>query len=87
MQEQERVANEEAEKRLKAALTAKREPSVAIPGTASPTIGTTAGPLPESKPLAPETSISDDVSMEAEPANSIPAPEARDHRALLQLTH
>jgi THO complex subunit 2 len=38
MQEQERVANEEAEKRLKAALTAKREPPTAS-RVASPSIG------------------------------------------------
>jgi THO complex subunit 2 len=39
MQEQERVANEEAEKRLKAALTAKREPAN-VSRMASPSVGT-----------------------------------------------
>lgn len=41
MQEQERVANEEAEKRLKAALTAKREPSNVTSRVSSPSIGAT----------------------------------------------
>lgn len=36
MQEKERVASEEAEKRLKAALTAKREPNVTTSRVASP---------------------------------------------------
>jgi hypothetical protein len=41
MQEQERAANEEVEKRLKAALTAKREPMTSR--VASPGVGTGAG--------------------------------------------
>lgn len=40
MQEKERIASEEAEKRLKAALTAKREPNNAS-GVASPSLGET----------------------------------------------
>ena len=38
-EEQERVANEEAEKRLKAALAAKRDPSIANSRIASPAVG------------------------------------------------
>jgi len=39
MQEQERLAGEEAEKRLKAALTAKREPGITASRLASPAGG------------------------------------------------
>jgi hypothetical protein len=45
MQEQERIANEEAEKRLKAALTAKREPGASTSRVATP--DDTAGAKPE----------------------------------------
>ena len=47
MQEQERITNEEAEKRLKAALTAKREPGATASRVASPAVG---------NPATPETS-------------------------------
>jgi THO complex subunit 2 len=62
MQKKERVASEEAEKRLKAALTAKREPSgpsrVSSPAVAEPT--TPADPSGEAKTAAP----SEDVAMD-----------------------
>lgn len=85
MQAQERLANEEAEKRLKAALTAKREPSVSQSRVASP--------LPKNTELAPESKpasdgptesksasdvppTSEDVSMEPDPSSRVPtAPE------------
>jgi THO complex subunit 2 len=68
MQQQERLANEEAEKRLKAALTAKREPPVAS-RVASPSIGnsTTAN-----DPPANSTS---DVAAEATPTTENNTPE------------
>lgn len=44
MAEQEREKNKEAEKRLKAALTAKREPSATASRVASPAIGNPATP-------------------------------------------
>ena len=69
-EEQERVANEEAEKRLKAALAAKRDPSIANSRIASPAVGEVSSssetPAPaESKPSTQEAkSSSDDVVME-----------------------
>jgi THO complex subunit 2 len=74
MAEQERIAGEEAEKRLKAALTAKREPASAS-RIASPRLGT---PTPleaaaESNPPVEDTSAREDVSMEVE-ANAVPSP-------------
>lgn len=72
MQEQERVANEEAEKRLKAALTAKsakREPS-STPHIGSPSVTApnTPADIPnESKPIM-DKNAAEDVSMEIETA-------------------
>jgi THO complex subunit 2 len=69
LQEQERVANEEEEKRLKAALKAKREPSAATSRVSSPSIGATGATkdtIIEQKPSGPETSSTEDVNMEAE---------------------
>ena len=69
-EEQERVANEEAEKRLKAALAAKRDPSITNSRIASPAVGEVSSssetPAPaESKPSTQEAkSSSDDVVME-----------------------
>ncbi|KDR65812.1 hypothetical protein GALMADRAFT_148396 [Galerina marginata CBS 339.88] len=61
MQEQERIANEEAEKRLKAALTAKREPGSAASRVASPAIGNSVpSDVPDPKAVAvgePETAM------------------------------
>jgi len=75
MQEQERFANEEAEKRLKAALTAKREPAIAS-RMASPSVGVsnTVEPLanpnhdtsPDAPPSVQETGMQEDVAMETE---------------------
>ena len=67
-EEQERVANEEAEKRLKAALAAKRDPSIANSRIASPAVGEvssseTSAPA-ESKSNTQEAKSSDDVVME-----------------------
>jgi THO complex subunit 2 len=70
-QEQERVANEEEEKRLKAALKAKREPSAATSRVSSPSIGVTSLPkdVPvDHKPSGLENST-EDVSMETETAS------------------
>lgn len=73
MQEQERIANEEAEKRLKAALTAKREPT-ATSRVASPSLGNTTTPdaLVEAKLRIEETSAQEDVTMEVENASATP---------------
>lgn len=54
MQEQERIANEEAEKRLKAALTAKREPGSSTSRVASPAIGASATSEPSNEAKASE---------------------------------
>jgi THO complex subunit 2 len=73
MQEQERVANEEAEKRLKAALTAKREPNTTPSRVSSPTAGaaSTAKDLSvEQKPSGTEVTLSEDVSMETDSASA-----------------
>jgi THO complex subunit 2 len=75
MQEQERVANEEAEKRLKAALTAKREPvstssRTAPSGGATQSVAETAG---EAKPVATEGGAVEDVSMELDQSVSTAA--------------
>lgn len=74
MAEQERIAGEEAEKRLKAALTAKREPASAS-RIASPRLGT---PIPleaaaDPNPPVEDTSAQEDVSMEVE-ATTVPSP-------------
>jgi THO complex subunit 2 len=83
-EEQERVANEEAEKRLKAALAAKRErdPSIANSRVASPVVGDASSSetptVVDSKPGTQEAKPSEDVVMEngdsQAPAVS-PAPE------------
>lgn len=61
MQEQERVANEEAEKRLKAALTAKREPSTTASRVASPALGAN-GDVVKAEGTAEENAMEVDVS-------------------------
>lgn len=72
MQEKERVANEEAEKRLKAALTAKREPSSTTSRVSSPSVGTThvskdiSG---DQKPVAIEPTSTEDGTMDTDPAS------------------
>ena len=75
MAEQERIAGEEAEKRLKAALTAKREPASAS-RVASPRLDT---PIPleaaaaDANPPVEDTATQEDISMEVE-ANAVPSP-------------
>lgn len=69
MLEQERIANEEAEKRLKAALTAKREPNAAVSRMASPAIGNSGTPDVESKPLP---SAEADISMDVDVVSATP---------------
>jgi THO complex subunit 2 len=80
LQEQERVANEEEEKRLKAALKAKREPGAATSRVSSPSIGATSttkdAPV-DQKPSVPEASSAEDVSME------IDSPAVRSFNVLL----
>lgn len=69
MQEQERVANEEAEKRLKAALTAKREPSNTTSCVSSPSVGAiniTKDVPGEQKPIVVEPSSTEDVAMDTD---------------------
>ena len=69
-EEQERIANEEAEKRLKAALAAKRErdPSIANSRVASPVVGDASSsetsPVVDSKPSIQEVKPSEDVVVE-----------------------
>lgn len=67
-EEQERVANEEAEKRLKAALAAKRDPSIANSRIASPAVGDSGSsetPVPvETKSSTQDAKPSEDVVME-----------------------
>lgn len=74
MQEQERKASEEAEKRLKAALTAKREPVTFR--VASPSLGTSSvyETPTEVKPPTEEQLPQEDVLPDAESAT--PAPPA-----------
>jgi THO complex subunit 2 len=83
-EEQERVANEEAEKRLKAALAAKRDPSIAHSRIASPVVGdTNSSETPatvDSKPSTQAVKPSDDVVMDngdTQASAVSPAPEVR----------
>lgn len=77
MQEKERVASEEAEKRLKAALTAKREPNAAVSRIASPNPGTESASNVDAAvepKLVVSDSLSADVVMEsAEEKSSTPS--------------
>ncbi|KAG7448931.1 uncharacterized protein BT62DRAFT_653210 [Guyanagaster necrorhizus] len=72
--EQNRLASEEAEKRLKAALTAKREPSAAISRVASPAV-VSANP-PEANDESKVESGNDEAVMEVEPTPASVAPES-----------
>lgn len=81
-EEQERVANEEAEKRLKAALAAKRDPSIANSRIASPVVGDASSsetpPGVDSKTSTQEVKSSEDVVMENGDSQALtvsPAPE------------
>jgi THO complex subunit 2 len=74
MPEQERLANEEAEKRLKAALTAKK-PLTGSSRVASPAIGGGADTPTDSKAVVQDTTPKEDVPMETEPPVPTPTPE------------
>jgi THO complex subunit 2 len=95
-EEQERVANEEAEKRLKAALAAKRDPSNANSRIASPVVGDAGSsetpPVVESKSSIQEGKPAEDVVMEngdAQASAVSPAPEvSAEHVAsVIRLSH
>ncbi|KAJ3723327.1 transcription factor/nuclear export subunit protein 2-domain-containing protein [Lentinula raphanica] len=73
MQEQQRLANEEAEKRLKAALTAKREPSITQSRIASPIPNSTKEHPSETKTASDALPTSEDVSMEVDTSSTVPA--------------
>ncbi|KAF7353062.1 THO complex subunit 2 [Mycena venus] len=83
MPEQERIANEEAEKRLKAALTAKK-PLIAASRTASPGIGASDAPM-DSKPATQDATPKEDVIMEAEPTSLASVPSASESPWLPEL--
>ncbi|KAI9063149.1 hypothetical protein FKP32DRAFT_1651303 [Trametes sanguinea] len=77
-QERERVANEEAEKRLKAALTAKREPNATASRVASPNPGAETPAAGDSTPevkQAPANGQQADVPMESVDAPAVSPPE------------
>ncbi|KAH0587189.1 hypothetical protein H2248_005998 [Termitomyces sp. 'cryptogamus'] len=74
MQEQERKASEEAEKRLKAALTAKREPVASR--VASPSLGASSVSETPTEVKATEEQSTQDVPMDAESASSAPFAES-----------
>ena len=79
MQEKERVASEEAERRLKAALTAKREPNATTSRVASPNPGaegTPSGDVPADPKLPVSESPSGEVVMESAEKAATP-PEVR----------
>lgn len=90
-EEQERVVSEEAEKRLKAALAAKRDPSNAAQSRiASPVVGDTGSSdtpaATDSKPGTQEVKPSEDVVMEngdSQASAVSPAPEVRIERLVL----
>ncbi|KAJ3795196.1 transcription factor/nuclear export subunit protein 2-domain-containing protein [Lentinula aff. detonsa] len=73
MEEKQRLANEEAEKRLKAALTAKREPSVTQSRIASPTPNLSKELTSENKSLPDSPPTMEDVSMEADTSFTVSA--------------
>ncbi len=78
MQEKKRVASEEAEKRLKAALTAKREPGTTTTSRmGSPAVidpATTAEQLNETSGTAQANQSTKDVSMEGTELSPVPVP-------------
>lgn len=75
MQEKERAANEEAEKRLKARLSAKRDPSASASRMESPSGANTPRDNPEQKP--PLVEVNDDNAMEVELEIATPVAEVR----------
>ena len=96
-EEQERVASEEAEKRLKAALAAKRDPSTANSRIASPAVGDT-NSSETSAPVEPKSGTQDakpseDVVMEngdgqapASPASEVSTCDAMTSYRIASLT-
>lgn len=73
------MANEEAEKRLKAALTAKREPVSSASRVASPNLGNPSTPEPSGdvKPSIDDQQLVEDAPMEVDSTSAIAsAPEA-----------
>lgn len=75
MQEKERVANEEAEKRLKARLSAKRDPSGSVSRMESPSGANTPRDNSEHKP--PLVEGNEDNAMDVELEITTPAAEVR----------
>ena len=78
MQEKEQIASQEAEKRLKAALAAKRDPSTANSRIASPSIGESGMVVEMPSEPKPETKSSEDVVMDngnGSTSTSSPKPE------------
>lgn len=73
MQEKERVANEEAEKRLKARLSAKRDPSASASRMESPSGANTPRDSSEQKP--PLVEGNEDNAMDVELEITTPAAE------------
>jgi len=73
MQEKERVANEEAEKRLKARLSAKRDPSASASRMESPSGANTPRDSSEQKP--PLAEGNEDNAMDVELEVTTPAAE------------
>lgn len=97
-EEQERVASEEAEKRLKAALAAKRDPSIANSRIASPAVGEVNSSSETPAPAEPNKSSTqtevakssaDDVVMENgdSQASSSSAPEVSAPANLMLKSH
>lgn len=82
MQEQERIANEEAEKRLKAALTAKREPGATASRVASPAMGAGNPATPESTDPKPSSVDEVEPSMDIDSAAMPPPPQKDEVRCL-----
>ena len=80
MQEQEQIASQEAEKRLKAALAAKRDPSTATSRIASPSIGESGMAVEIPSELKTESKPSKDVVMDngtVSTTTSSPKPEVK----------
>ncbi|KAF9076495.1 transcription factor/nuclear export subunit protein 2-domain-containing protein [Rhodocollybia butyracea] len=75
MEEQERLANQEAERRLKAALTAKREPSISQSRVASPLPNSVTESSSESKLASDTHTALEDVPLEAD-GHGLAAPES-----------
>lgn len=74
MQEQERIANEEAEKRLRAALTAKK-PLNSASRVASPGIGAAVTDIPTDSAAIDQDAVpKEDTAMETEPTSPASVP-------------